>query len=170
MFSMQPNLTQLQRTRVTDWMLDVLNSDNLTQNRTSMPNLGIISIYKDGRGIQLRQGNWQMDTSFVYLAGASDLVAPTERLEIMATLVGFTDPARHEALEEALAMAITRSLLGQYRAMTGAIITANGQNATASRIAFSPDQTSVAAYINDGWFTPQGVPVEVAEGWVICSL
>lgn len=170
MYSTNPNLTQLQRTRMTDWMLDVLNSDNLTQSRSNLPTLGMVTLYRDGRGLNVRAGNWQIDTGGVYLAGPSDFVAPSERLEIMATLVGFTDPARHVELEAALATAITKSLLGQYRTMTGAILTANAGNATASRIAFSPDQTSVAAYINDGWFTPQGVPVDVGDGWVVCAL
>lgn len=171
-FSFSPTLSDAQQTEVANWLLRVLGSENLDERRSSFPLAGY-TIYRNGRGLNIRGGSWQTDDyqSMIYLSAASTNMPMAERIQVLAAFIRLAPPARHVELELALANAITKCLLGQYRQMASSLLVIPAQaGVRAEKMAFNNAGAQVAAFIGGSWYTPAGVPVEVGEGWVICEL
>lgn len=168
MYTLQPNLTQAQRTVMTNWMLNVLASPDFAQRGVTFPsNLGNLYIWKDGQAKMIQRGAWGVDGNYIYLGSESQMVVPAERLEIVSTFVPMCDPARSEELQTALYEGITRVLLGVYRTFQGNVVS-SAQPVT--QMAINPEQTLVASYMEEAWRLPNGEPVEIGPTWTVFAL
>lgn len=178
MYTLQPELSDAQRTQVTNWLIALLARPNLDTDayggtRLNFPLRGMWVIYKDGVGYQISAGAWVESSGVIYLPQTSASIDMPKRLEVLAAFVPMTDPARQEELEKAFADAISRIILGQYTAMKQAstLVRATDPAATVQKIAFSEDRTEMVAWIGDAWRKETGEEVKIDEGaWTVCQV
>lgn len=157
-----PALTSSDKIMLRSWLVTIFSSEGLDTPVSFPLRDESIQLYVDRRVCRVYKGTWQLDMPYLYLGLSSERVIVRDRLAILGALVQLCDPS--EELSNAVAQAVTRYLLGEYRELSQSLISAT---VTPQGIAFS-DDGRVASLLGEEWMLPSGEIVDVT-GWNVCA-
>lgn len=158
-------LSNVERDKIRAWMLNVLKHPQLSGTPFPALTHGLI-MYCDGKPVTLYAGTWQetVGDRMIYLAGPSTLVAPLDRVAILATVARITqlndDPEILNAVTEATVKGIKAVIMPVWDGLVVA-------TERPTQMAFNLATYEVAAEMRGKWYLPSGQPVKVGDAWTI---
>ena len=135
---------------------------------TALPTIMNCAVYIDNIPLLVMQGTWERSSSILYLARASSSITMNDiglRIGVLAT-IGAIHQLDMTTLKEALTGAFIRLIQQGYQTIMKPIIAARQYD----KLAVKMDMSQFALYMEDGWYTASGEPVEVNDTWLIMPI
>ena len=164
--SLVKTLDPIQANHALAWLRATLSDPRC--EGTALPTFMNCTVYIDNIPLHVTQGAWERSPSVLYLARSSSAVSMNDislRIGVLAT-IGAIHQLDMTTLKEALTRAFIRLIQQGYQTIIKPIFAAGQYD----KLAVKMDMSQFALYMEDGWYTASGEPVEVNDTWLIMPI